>query len=73
MRRDLDELEAEYRERVAELAFGEDAAELGGLLLDNNLQRNCDTSSCGKAGVLLRLLALWKSEGQGNKVRAGNF
>ena len=34
------ELEARYREQVAELAFGEDAEALGGLTLDRNFARS---------------------------------
>ena len=68
------ELEARYRESVAELAFGEDADALGGLTLDRSFARSSDTVACGKAEVLLRLLAVWaaenRSEGAGNKARA---
>ena len=67
------ELEARYREQVAELAFGEDADALGGLTLDRSFARSSETSACGKAEVLLRLLAVWAAENKhdsaGNKAR----
>jgi hypothetical protein len=66
---DRAEDETGFRERVAELAFGDDADELGGLMLDNSFARNSDASACGKVTVLLRLLALWASEDLSNKVR----
>ena len=37
---DKAELEARYREQVAELAYGEDAEALGGLTLDRNFARS---------------------------------
>ncbi|KAK9838111.1 hypothetical protein WJX81_001965 [Elliptochloris bilobata] len=66
-RYELAEIDTRYREQVAELAFGEDAEELGGLTLDHNFSRSSDTAACGKVVVLLRLLAVWASEGN-NKV-----
>jgi len=66
---DRAEYETGFRERVAELAFGDDADELGGLMRDNSIARNSDASACGKVTVLLRLLALWASEDLSNKVR----
>ena len=70
------EMEARYREQVAELAFGEDADALGGLTLDRNFARSSETSACGKAEVLVRLLAVWATENTrdlaGNKARALN-
>ncbi|GBF92726.1 hypothetical protein Rsub_05095 [Raphidocelis subcapitata] len=53
----------DYERRVAELAFGEDADELGGLIAGGrDWMQLTDTEHCGKMSVLLSLLAIWHSQ-----------
>ncbi|KAK9806401.1 hypothetical protein WJX73_002468 [Symbiochloris irregularis] len=54
--------------KVAKTVLGEDAASLGGLLLQPTWRSAGNTQACGKLTTLVRLLALWKEEPVANKV-----